>query len=87
MHVAMADEAEAAAGAAAGDPVAAEPDTAPAREIITKPEKFMGVFDINTPVGVIGASLVVSVGFCLVVETIKFFDPSTTSIFEGGSFV
>jgi len=38
-------------------------------------EPFLGVFDINDPMGAFGASITVSVGFAAFVEFIKFIDP------------
>ena len=59
----------------------------PAKDTYDPPSdfKFLGLtLDTNEPGGALGASLIVSVGFCIVVEGIKFLDPSNagdTSIF------
>ncbi|KAL1520636.1 hypothetical protein AB1Y20_022209 [Prymnesium parvum] len=43
------------------------------------PTDFLGVFDVSTTAGALGASIVVACGFGLLVETIKFIDPSPAS--------
>ena len=46
------------------------------------PEKFMGVFDMSSGIGSLGASLTVSVMFCTVVELIKALDPNPDVVSE-----
>ena len=43
------------------------------------PDNFMGIFDMKTTFGSLGASLTVAVIFCVVVELIKLIDPNPSS--------
>jgi len=91
----MAEEAE-EAPVPADEPETVEATTIPAqetdrqrynRQALEERKSFMGVFDTTTSAGALGASLTVSLGFCGLVELLKFFDPNNpgdASIF--GSF-
>mmetsp|Transcript_16637 Transcript_16637/g.53930 ORF Transcript_16637/g.53930 Transcript_16637/m.53930 type:complete len:125 (-) Transcript_16637:174-548(-) len=72
--------ASAPAGDAAPLAEAAQP---PQESGEVEPRPFL-IFDTATPGGAMGASVVVSVGFCFVVELIKAFDPNSAaqSIFK-----
>jgi hypothetical protein len=48
----------------------------PPRRYEAPDEKFLGVFDVNTPDGALFASIVVSVSFVVGVEFVKFLDPN-----------
>lgn len=50
------------------------------------PDKFLGVFDMKSTAGSLGASLVVAVIFCTVVEGIKAFDPRPEVVSMFGKF-
>ena len=72
------------ASAPAGDaPPLAEAPQPPQESGEVEPRPFL-IFDTATPGGAMGASVVVSVGFCFVVELIKAFDPNSAaqSIFK-----
>ena len=64
--------AEAPAEAAAEE----APAPPPPRRYEAPDEKFLGVFDVNTPDGALFASIVVSVSFVVGVEFVKFLDPN-----------
>ena len=57
----------------AAAPPAAPP---PAQDPYAPPDKFLGVFDTTTPEGALGASLIVSGLFGVLVEGVKFLDPN-----------
>ena len=65
--------ADAPAEAAAEETPAPPP---PPRRYEAPDEKFLGVFDVNTPDGALFASIVVSVSFVVGVEFVKFLDPN-----------
>ena len=51
------------------------------------PGKFLGLFDTSQPDGALFASIIVSVGFVILVEFVKFIDPNNAgdqSIFGKG---
>ena len=48
-------------------------------------EKFLGVFDVNTPDGALFASIVVSVSFVVGVEFVKFLDPNNVGEASGSA--
>lgn len=69
--------------AEAEGPETREGDALPAVEVTEKkrsagdmPTDFLGVFDTTTPFGALGASVVVSLGFALIIEGVKFIDPN-----------
>ena len=73
----MTDEADTAAEAPEAP---AAPTTTPSGKPVYMgqgpDDKFLGVFDTTQPGGAAAASILVSGGFCLVVEFIKFLDPN-----------
>mmetsp|Transcript_5850 Transcript_5850/g.11553 ORF Transcript_5850/g.11553 Transcript_5850/m.11553 type:complete len:124 (+) Transcript_5850:31-402(+) len=75
---------------AASEPAASEPPIVPPPSSSAKgqgqgsmPTDFLGFIDVNTGGGSLAASLIVAVGFCVLVEFVKFIDknPSSASIF------
>ena len=73
---------------AAETPAAPEPYVEPTKREYERPAEFnfLGLsLDTNEPGGALGASLIVSIGFCVVVEGIKFLDPGTAAPSAFGS--
>ena len=56
-------------------PITADTPLKPGESFETR-GKFLGVFDVTTPSGALFASIIVSGGFGLLVEFIKFLDPN-----------
>ena len=68
-------------------PAPPEPTPAPtAPPAYETQNKFLGIFDVTEPGGALAASLIVSGGFGLAVEFIKFLDPNTAGDSIFGSF-